>query len=227
MTCAHRLQGAQRQGIRTHIRTKKKFDNSGVGQVESARQAQDWTSDMVNFSAVLGSLKEVVARRVDAVDSSDDDDGDDAEPAAAHRKPAAAPAAESTQRGERHAAALAKGSSKRKRSATAETAADASTPTVAAAASSAAAAPPAPVAEKRATHSGRYAKRARNKMVKGYSATDLAAILGGTTGATGALFTPCTSYACAPQRASAWIGTRALCCASADLRAGDGPSCDV
>ena len=172
------VQGAQRQGIRAHIRTKKKFDNSGVGQVEAARRAQDWTADMVNFSAVLGGLQEVVARRWEgAADSSDDDE---AQPA-----PSEAPAAPGVPASDCAAAAPRKSSKRRRAVESAGTQAlEVQAAAAVAPAHAAASAVEASVrgAEQRVTHSGRYAKRARNKRVKGYSATDLAAILGGQGG---------------------------------------------
>ena len=237
------MQGAQKQGIRSHIRAKKKFDNAGVGQAEAAKRGHDWTLEMCNLSSTLGGLKEVVSRHASGVASESDDDtdtpvhgvsttsvanGTTALAAVVPQAAAVMPAVPAGKRKARKAAAdhpqflsaaaaeapaaaviaEVKKSKKRKVDKAQGTAADAQTtddvPAVAVTAPAAVAAPavmaaqeavePATVpavvkaeaAVKRAKHEGRYTRREKNKLVKGYSAADLAAILGQTSAASSA-----------------------------------------
>ena len=193
-TCAARLivgqQGAQKQGIKTHIRTKKKLDNTGVGQAEAARRAQDWTLDMCKFAAALSSMKEVVSKHASTAaenDSDADTNTDDVHlPGAAVTALAAPTVAAALQSRPPPEVSTAERPAKRKRNASV---ADPVQPAVQACtldesnsapvtASAATAADASSKSNKAAKHAGRYAKRERNKLVKGYSATDLAAILG-------------------------------------------------
>jgi hypothetical protein len=198
-------QGAKKQGMKSHIRAKKKFDNLGVGQAEAAKRAQDWTLDMCKFSSALSSLQEVVSKHAAASDSDDDSSTAEEQVAdsaavvvgaivltsatlALQTQPVVGKIANDEQserklHKKRRTSKLDKGSNKVANAAVepAEAAQDKQT-----AAAPCAASPPASEwgaaarSVKRAKHSGRYSKRERNKLVKGYSATDLAAILGHT-----------------------------------------------
>jgi Pin2-interacting protein X1 len=152
------FQGAKKQGIRAHVRVKKKFDNLGVGRVEAAQRAQDWTLDMVNFSNALSSLKEVVSKhsRGEDVSSSESEDTD----VPAHA-PARAPSPIRRKLPQRQ---------DHSNNSKAHVCDESSEPVR-------------PVKRSRLdTHSGRYSLHAKSKCVKGYSAEDLAAILGQTPG---------------------------------------------
>ncbi|KAL6776301.1 hypothetical protein ACKKBG_A20585 [Auxenochlorella protothecoides x Auxenochlorella symbiontica] len=63
--------GATGQGIKEHIRVKKKFENWGVGAVESADRARDWSAGMLDFHRVLSNLSEVTSQHATSGDSSD------------------------------------------------------------------------------------------------------------------------------------------------------------
>lgn len=156
-----------------HVKAQKKFDTAGVGLKESSARAQDWTLDMCKFSGILKGLEEVVNTAAAATD-----DGGDADPPVKPKK-----------------------TKKRKKASTADTEHGSSAADVArASAKAASTAPDAPKAADTipSAHAARYAKRARNKLVKGYSQTDLAAILGQT-----ALFGASPSQLCM-RHAQSW-----------------------
>ncbi|KAK9863302.1 hypothetical protein WJX84_006056 [Apatococcus fuscideae] len=183
--------GATKQGIKEHVRVRKKADTIGVGLKEAAEHSKDWKIGMVAFDHVLSALKEVRAQHdkdqhgqstADSDSSSSEEEEEEEAPAApppkkkARVQPAAQPKSEPVRR-----------KSKMKAVAAAESTADEvsmgkkpskkqklrkDTQQAAAAAAAAAAA-------KNPTHLGRFARREAGKRVKGYSATDLAAILGG------------------------------------------------
>jgi hypothetical protein len=144
-------------------------------QVEAAQNAQSWTNGMLDFHRVLSNLSEVVSehakRRHSASSSSDDSDSDVEEAsdasggkASAQRRQTQAPTAAKPAAVE---AAAARPESKREKKRRrgdggGDDGGGAAQPRVRA-----------------ATHIGRFKKREAAKMVKGYSQTDLAAILGG------------------------------------------------
>ncbi|RMZ56619.1 hypothetical protein APUTEX25_002708 [Auxenochlorella protothecoides] len=142
--------GATGQGIKEHIRVKKKFENWGVGavsraaweegggQVESADRARDWSAGMLDFHRVLSNLSEVTSQHATSGDSSDGSGSEsDAEEA---------PAAEATP-------APAKPAPPKP-------------------------APPKP-APKSVSHQGRFKRRESAKDVRQYTSGSLQAILGG------------------------------------------------
>lgn len=134
------------------MKAKKKFDTAGVGLKESSARAQDWTLEMCKFSGILKGLQEVVNTAAAAADPCEDD-------------PVTRP----------------KKSKKRKKSSTVDADdVDQKVEVARKPPKTSAAAPDAHSAAsiKLSAHAARYAKRARNKLVKGYSQTDLAAILG-------------------------------------------------
>jgi Pin2-interacting protein X1 len=163
------LQGANKQGIRAHVRVKKKFDNLGVGRVEAGQHAQDWTLDMANFSDTLSRLKEVVSKHSYRNDASSSESEDTDIPANPPTK------------------ALCHG--KRKRHQTSDGGMEASNSSPVNLHSSMDdgctqhGSSVGSVKQSRLTsHSGRYSKHSNSKRVKGYAAADLAAILGKTLG---------------------------------------------
>ena len=150
---------------------KKKFDNVGVGKAEAAARSHDWSLEMCNFDSALSKLTEVTAKQAqaaaDAAQQQASDISTDSQQAAhvlhqgADHADAAAASCKSAAAGE---------SKKRQRQVQ-----DRST------AAAAAASPEAPAVKagvKRPKHTGRYSKREKGKLVQGYSAMDLAAILG-------------------------------------------------
>ncbi|GLI67156.1 hypothetical protein VaNZ11_011369 [Volvox africanus] len=181
--------GAQKQGIKEHVKVKKKHDAMGVGAVENSQNLRDWTTGMVSFDRILSNLKEVTAnQRADNCDDSSGSSSSDEERAKEQAK--------MTKQNK------AKGA-KRKR---ASPSSDSKTTTTIISSDaesndsdhrkSGKAAPATAVAMtaaghgvkrlKLASHVGRYSKRERAKFVKAYSASDLDAILGGVAGKDGA-----------------------------------------
>ena len=163
------LQGAKKQGITTHVRVKKKFDNSGVGQAEADKRAQDWTVDMHKFSTVLGGLKEVKSPHASvttALPSSKAPSASGVPPSASVPK-------------------QPKKKKKRDRGAANELGDGGAAASIAAPSGAQDVADTPATGERQrvkvASHSGRYTKREHNKRVQGYSANDLAAILGHTS----------------------------------------------
>ncbi|GLC53435.1 hypothetical protein PLESTB_000744800 [Pleodorina starrii] len=171
--------GAEKQGIKEHVKVKKKHDAMGVGAAENAQNLRDWTTGMVSFDRILNNLKEVTASRpAAAVESSDESSDEEPEDKTKAKKAKKADKKK------------AKGA-KRKRASPSSSSSDASSSDSdgdaeegngkgkAAAAASA-------KRLKLASHVGRYSKRERAKFVKNYSASDLDAILGGVAGKDGA-----------------------------------------
>ncbi|PNW81229.1 hypothetical protein CHLRE_07g347400v5 [Chlamydomonas reinhardtii] len=153
--------GAKKQGIKEHVKVKKKHDAMGVGAAENAQNTRDWTTGMVSFDRILANLKEVSARPAAADDSSSSDDE------AAAKAPKKAAKKADTKKAKKS------GKDKRKRSAS---------PSSSGSSSSGSDSEDEAARAKRiklASHVGRYHKRERAKLVKNYSAGDLDAILGG------------------------------------------------
>ncbi|KAL4426499.1 hypothetical protein ABPG77_008357 [Micractinium sp. CCAP 211/92] len=169
--------GASKQGIKSHIKVKKKFENWGVGAVEAAEHAQNWTNGMLDFHRVLSNLSEVVSehakRRSGSSSSGSSSSESDASDASGDGSSDASSSSSSEDEAEQPQQLKGK---KRK----------------AAVAAGAAAEPDcgAPKRVRAATHTGRYKKREAAKMVKGYSEHDLAAILGGDPFAAAAAAVP-------------------------------------
>ncbi|EFJ47248.1 hypothetical protein VOLCADRAFT_105212 [Volvox carteri f. nagariensis] len=180
--------GAQKQGIKEHVKVKKKHDAMGVGAAENAQTLREWTTGMVSFDRILSNLKEVTARRPTNHDKSSSSGSSDDEPA---EKPKA-------EQGRATDKKKAKGAKRKRASSSSDSDAGSSSSSEsdtsadegdaktkggkAAAASIGATAAASAAAVKRlklASHVGRYSKRERAKFVKNYSASDLDAILGG------------------------------------------------
>ncbi|EFN54351.1 hypothetical protein CHLNCDRAFT_135612 [Chlorella variabilis] len=159
--------GASKQGIKAHIKVKKKFENWGVGAVEAAEHAQTWTNGMLDFHRVLSNLSEVVSeharRRADGSSSDEDSDASGGEQAP-EQQAAEKPRQPRRQRKEG-------GGKKRRRAAPSSGSGSGGSEGEGAGVA-------APKRVKAATHLGRFKKREAAKMVKGYSQHDLAAILG-------------------------------------------------
>lgn len=151
------VQGANKQGISVHVKAHKKFDTAGVGLKESSARAQDWTLEMCKFSGILQGLQEVVNTSVADATANDSDDRPDKSRKSKRRKKQIKPDSDDS-------------------TDTSETAERSAKPSSVPSDAGKAAAP------KLTSHAGRYAKRTRNKLVKGYSQVDLAAILGQATG---------------------------------------------
>lgn len=147
------FQGAQKQGINVHVKAHKKFDTKGVGMKEQAARMQDWTLDMCKFSAVLKGLKEISAPESALEPVAEQTDN------TVSLKPKKADKKKKRVRDEEEAVAAA------------ETVAR--TPSFTTCDSS---------KQQSAKHAAMYSRRKKQKIVKRYSATDIAAILGHTPG---------------------------------------------
>ena len=154
------MQGASKQGIKSHIKATKKFDNSGVGAKEAAARSQDWTLGMHTYTQVLKGLTEVTSSHAQRVDS--DSDEEDAVPKAATK----AEKRKSKQCDEKTSRKKQKKGNK-----------DSNIDNTTCKQPEKEEEPPVKQV-KLSSHSGRYQKREKNKRVTGYSAVDLAAILG-------------------------------------------------
>lgn len=169
--------GAAKQGIKEHIRVKKKFENWGVGAVESHDRARDWSNGMSEFHRVLSTLSEITSKH--ATGSSDTDNGvsdtsiisdEESQKKKSRKKKEKKKSKKRLKEGsdqdfkEKDAKKRAKKSiddskvAKEKQNTCHNNI------------------EPAP--GRKATHIGRFKKRETSKMVKGYSSSDLAAILG-------------------------------------------------
>ncbi|WIA10963.1 hypothetical protein OEZ85_011126 [Tetradesmus obliquus] len=119
--------GANKQGIKEHLKVKKKQDALGVGAAEQAHKLRDWTTGMVGYDAILTGLKEISrggpSSSIDEDDSSEQGhssgyDSDSDTSGGAPAKPAAAAAAakqESKKKSKKAAAAAAEQEKQKKR----------------------------------------------------------------------------------------------------------------
>jgi hypothetical protein len=173
------VQGAQKQGISVHVKAHKKFDNAGVGLKEAAARSQDWTLDMTKFSAVLSGLREITA--ADSAGASSDD--------STHSPTLRTKSSGKLQKKRRRRPADGEGSCD-------ETGAAQPNQSGRRDCSS---------QQKSAAHSVQYKKRKQQKMVKGYSSSDLAAILGQAPGAQPAI--NCIVPAVQCKQPNLWCGS--------------------
>lgn len=171
--------GASKQGIKEHIRVKKKFENWGVGAVEAAEKARDWSTGMLEFHRVLSTLSEVTSHHAgkDSIEDGPDgnDEKSDASDGELHRNDKDSKKKEGKeQKKKKNRKSDTKSKTgaddkdkekKKKRKKENECDADATGA--------------GPQRVRQATHLGRFKKRESAKMVKHYSSQDLAAILGG------------------------------------------------
>ncbi|KAJ9528752.1 hypothetical protein QJQ45_020648 [Haematococcus lacustris] len=162
--------GASKQGIKEHLKVRKKFDKFGMGAAEQIDKARDWTAGMWSYDKMLSGLKEVKAQHVTPVvdDSSSESDS----PASSSSSDSGALLPQNTQ--PKVAVADRAGSPPRSTSSD-----DTGCNAPKASGNLGVSAADAAVARSRlASHAGRYQKRERAKAVRGYSASDMAAILG-------------------------------------------------
>lgn len=144
--------GASKQGIKEHIRVKKKFENWGVGAVESHDRARDWSNNMSEFHRVLSSLSEITSKHAGSSPSSSSEEEDNGGVSPRKSKSTEGEARKSRKKKEGKKKKAGKKDSKTERKKEKE--------------------------KKKASHIGRFKRRENAKMVKGYSSSDLAAILG-------------------------------------------------
>lgn len=161
--------GASKQGIKEHIRVKKKFENWGVGAVESHDRARDWSNGMSEFHRVLSTLSEITSKHAGSSEASDTDDISEEESKNQKKKKKTVKKEKKNKKDKKRSKECGdnEGSKKRKKGGSNQEEDEVDegkrveNPGV-----------------KKATHIGRFKKRETSKMVKGYSSSDLAAILG-------------------------------------------------
>eukprot|EP01023_Acetabularia_acetabulum_P066816 TRINITY_DN9077_c0_g1_i6.p1 TRINITY_DN9077_c0_g1~~TRINITY_DN9077_c0_g1_i6.p1 ORF type:complete len:510 (+),score=100.19 TRINITY_DN9077_c0_g1_i6:69-1598(+) len=70
--------GANKQGMKSHIKIKQKLDTEGVGAKEALLK-NDWSLSMMNYDHVLKALSEITSQYqgTDLTQESDDEDEDD------------------------------------------------------------------------------------------------------------------------------------------------------
>ena len=188
--------GADKQGIKEHIRVKKNHENWGVGAVTAADRAREWTTGMAEFHRVLSTLSEVTSQHAgkkgnDDEESSDDDDDEDSDASDGDLKKKK----DTPRKKQKKVKEDKKKTSEKKRKKKMEKEKKAKKKSakrnVSSSSSSSssdddeeeeeeedAVAEPVHKRVKLATHLGRFKKRESAKMVQNYSAHDLAAILG-------------------------------------------------
>lgn len=160
--------GASKQGIKEHIKVKKKLDNWGLGAVEAADRARDWSLGMTEYHRVLSTLSEITSKHADIDEDEDSSEEDEAELKKSKKKEKRKRKEQDDDAGnKKKRRKKSKDKSKKTRSSSSDDdAADDGTTTKN------------KRAVKTATHLGRFKKRESAKMVQNYSTHDLAAILG-------------------------------------------------
>jgi Pin2-interacting protein X1 len=154
--------GASKQGIKEHIRVKKKFENWGVGAVESHDRTRDWSNGMSEFHRVLSSLSEITSKHAGSSSSDEEKDTDDVMVSDVKKDKKEKKKKTSKKKKSSSSKKKKKGADddtmveEKEKSESGEDDKD----------------------KKKATHIGRFKRRESAKMVKGYSSSDLAAILG-------------------------------------------------
>jgi Pin2-interacting protein X1 len=167
--------GANKQGLKEHIRVKKKFENWGVGAVESHNRASNWSSGMNEFHRVLSSLSEITSKHANGSSSSGTDDEEDMQVNNAPEERGARDERKKKKKKDtKERKRDTKKDKKRKRKGKDEKGAPAASDS----GDDAPSEKDKIQEKKRATHIGRFKRRESSKMVKGYSTSDLAAILG-------------------------------------------------
>ena len=157
--------GASKQGIKEHIRVKKKFENWGVGAVETHDRARDWSNGMSEFHRVLSTLSEITSKHAGSSDTDDIDYASEEESGKKKsKKGKKKEKSKKEKRGKKRAKVEDTDEKKKRKKKSDIVSVDVNAPN--------------PPSSKKATHIGRFKKRETSKMVKGYSSSDLAAILG-------------------------------------------------
>eukprot|EP01025_Chloroclados_australasicus_P065307 TRINITY_DN8908_c0_g1_i1.p1 TRINITY_DN8908_c0_g1~~TRINITY_DN8908_c0_g1_i1.p1 ORF type:complete len:570 (+),score=62.91 TRINITY_DN8908_c0_g1_i1:66-1775(+) len=68
--------GANKQGMKTHLKIKQKLDNEGIGAKE-AQSKNDWSLSFINYDHVLKSLSEITSKHQNNDDESSSDEDSD------------------------------------------------------------------------------------------------------------------------------------------------------
>lgn len=180
--------GASKQGIKEHIRVKKKFENWGVGAIESNERARDWSAGMAEFHRVLSTLSEITSQHASkrqgdgATTSEEESDASDGELHKAEDGAIANQGEKEKEKSKSKKGSKKKEKKKEKKDRASKKRSKAPSDSEAEASGDGIASPDEEqLTVKRvkvATHLGRFKKRETAKHVKGYSAHDLAAILG-------------------------------------------------
>uniref|UniRef100_A0A7S0YMG4 G-patch domain-containing protein n=1 Tax=Polytomella parva TaxID=51329 RepID=A0A7S0YMG4_9CHLO len=190
--------GADKQGIKEHLRVKKNVDGHGIGAIEQAQQTRDWTTGMMSFDQILSKLKTVSSS--DHLNQSSDTDSDEEEEDKKVKKSKkkgkkrknnneSSSSKSKKQKkgkqddGEKSSKKSSKKSSRKKKSESSSEESEQSSVSSDSDNSSSSSEDEAPVPQrvKIASHMGRYQRRETAKFVRGYSAEDLTAILGGVS----------------------------------------------
>ncbi len=164
--------GANKQGLKEHIRVRKKFEMWGVGAVESHNRTSNWSNGMSEFHRVLSSLSEITSKHAGGSGSEEDnrgDRGDEVEDRSVGREKQEGKGAEgkAKKKDKKKEMKKEKEKKRKRKDAAAKSAEEAAVVAVREKGE-----------KKKATHIGRFKRRESSKMVKGYSSSDLAAILG-------------------------------------------------
>ena len=167
--------GANKQGMKEHIRVKKKFENYGVGAMETHNRTSNWSNGMNEFHRVLSSLSEITSKHANGSGSSSDEGGEGGEEAEA---PAVRTGKSKRKDGKQRKRDAKESKTEKKRKRGDKARKDGKDGNDGREDASDAAGAPPKGEKQRATHIGRFKRGESSKMVKGYSSSDLAAILG-------------------------------------------------
>ncbi|GMH32845.1 hypothetical protein BSKO_00679 [Bryopsis sp. KO-2023] len=160
--------GANGQGIVEHIKVKKKADSLGVGTEKAMKKNEDWLLNMSVFDKMLAGLKEVKASDGAPSEKSRDSSAEKVDGKKSKKKRKAS-------KSDSESLPNKSSEKKRKKKKKGEKASEEE-------GSEGEAASPQPLVKKKAvSHVGRFRRREAAKIVKNYSSTDLAAILGTAT----------------------------------------------
>ena len=170
--------GANKQGMKEHIRVKKKFENYGVGAMETHNRTSNWSNGMNEFHRVLSSLSEITSKHANGSGSSSDEGGEGGEGGEEAEAPAVRTGKSKRKDGKQRKRDAKESKTEKKRKRGDKARKDGKDGNDGREDASDAAGAPPKGEKKRATHIGRFKRRESSKMVKGYSSSDLAAILG-------------------------------------------------
>ncbi len=166
--------GANKQGLKEHIRVKKKFEMWGVGAVESHNRTSNWSNGMSEFHRVLSSLSEITSKHADGSGSEEDDGGVEVEDRSVGRgkNEGRGDEGKAKKRDKKKEKKRLQEKKRKRKDKMEDNGADKKS------AEEGVVAVREKGEKKKATHIGRFKRRESSKMVKGYSSSDLAAILG-------------------------------------------------
>lgn len=167
--------GASKQGIKEHIRVKKNFENWGVGAISAADRARDWSTGMADFHRVLSNLSEITSSHAGGEEKEGSEKEGSSEQSLVRKKRKRDKAGDSiskttkkTKNGIKTTLKISKELKLDDETVNASEDLERDEPTSKGHGHK----------QKTATHIGRFKKRESAKVVKNYSAHDLAAILG-------------------------------------------------